>query len=238
MIIFLSELQKQHLNLLHQHSIQVLVDFCKLTIDYLSNGVNQKKCAIAAEKLCIPEVAVQNLIHALAYLIVEACKHNLSETNLQSSLAIAGFSEDKQKVLLKLYDTKKSEISAALNLLQQKDPSYQDLTWRFEIQVASKTSPEEIVPMVAIDFVLTTPKNYGQYEKDYSENSTKHINSVSYSNVNSPIQDAKSASQCQQVINHLLLQCDLPNLVHLTNRLDEALKESKSQHVRKVQRSL
>lgn len=59
----------------------------------------------------------------------------LSEPNFQSSLALAGFTEDKQKVLIKLYNTKKAEISAALNLLQQKDPSYQDLTWRFEIQV-------------------------------------------------------------------------------------------------------
>ncbi|CAH2263053.1 COMM domain-containing protein 2-like [Pararge aegeria] len=238
MIIFLSELQKEHLHLLHQHSTQVLVDFCKLTIDYLCNGMNQKKCAIAAEKLDISALVVQNLLHALAYLIVEACKHNLSETNFVSSLAIAGFSEDKQKVLLKLYNTKKGEISAALNLLQQKDPSYQDLSWRFEIQIASKMSHEEIVPMIAMDFVLTTPKNYGQYEKDYTQTSPKHINSVSKININSSIQDAKASSQCQQVINHVLLQSDMPNLLHLTNKLDEALKESKSQHVRKVQRSL
>ncbi|XP_023940120.2 COMM domain-containing protein 2 [Bicyclus anynana] len=238
MIIFLSELQKEHLVLLHQHSTQVLVDFCKLTIDYLSNGINQKKCAIAAEKLDISALAVQNIIHALAYLIVEACKHSLSEPNFQSSLALAGFSDDKQKVLVKFYNTKKNEISTALNLLLQKDPSYQDLLWRFEIQVASKTSHEEIVPMVAMDFVLTTPKNYGQYEKEYTQTSPKHTNSVSNININASIQDARASSQCQQIINHVLLQCDMPNLVNLTNKLECALKESKSQHVRKVQRSL
>lgn len=59
----------------------------------------------------------------------------LSESNFKSSLAIIGFSHEQQLVVLRLYDTKKEEISKALNLLQQKDPSFQDLTWRFEVQV-------------------------------------------------------------------------------------------------------
>lgn len=238
MIIFLSELQKEHLNLLHQHSTQVLVDFCKLTIDYLNNGMNEKKCAIAAEKLDVLVSVVQNLIHALAYLIVEGCKHNLSEPNFRSSLALAGFSEEQQQVLVKLHNAKKAEISGAINLLQQKDPSYQDLTWRFEVQVASKNSQEEIKPMVVMDFVLTTPKNFGQSE-DFAHITSKQKNSLPRSSsIVSSIQDAKTASQCQHIINHILLQSDLPNLVHLTNRLEEALKESKSQHIRKVQRAL
>ncbi|XP_050354014.1 COMM domain-containing protein 2-like [Nymphalis io] len=238
MIIFLSELQKEHLNLLHQHSTQVLVDFCKLTIDYLNNGVNEKKCTVAAEKLDVPVVVVKNLIYALAYLIVEGCKHNLSEPNFRSSLAIAGFSQDQQHILVKLYNAKRKELSEALNLLQQKDASYQDLTWRFEVQVASKNSLEEIKPMVAMDFVLSRPKNFGQTEEDFRHTTLGQKNYLSPMKIISSVQDAKTASQCQHVIKHVLLQCDLPNLVHLTNRLEEAVKESKSQHIRKVQRAL
>lgn len=229
MIIFLSDIQKEHLSVLQQHSIQVLVDFCKLTIDFFSNGVNEKKCLIAAEKLNVSVTVIQNLIYALAFLIVEGCKHNLSETNFKSSLAIAGFSHEQQLILLKLYETKKEEISKGLNLLQEREPNFQDLLWRFEIQVASKHSLDEIIPMVSMDFVLTTPKTYGQTEKNRS---ITPINKVS------SIPDAKATIQCQHIINHVLLQSDLPNLVHLTQKLDEALKESKSQHVRKVQRAL
>lgn len=59
----------------------------------------------------------------------------MSEADLKSSLAIAGFSPEQQEVLAKLHNTKKGELSDALNLLQQRDPTYQDLSWRFEIQV-------------------------------------------------------------------------------------------------------
>ncbi|XP_026324040.1 COMM domain-containing protein 2 [Hyposmocoma kahamanoa] len=236
MIIFLSELQREHLSLLHQHSAQVLVDFCKLAIDYLNNGSNPKKYGIAAEKLDVSISVVQNVVHALVYLLVEGCKHNLTEPDFKSSLAIAGFSPDKQEVLLKLYITKKNELSIALNLLQQKDPSYQDFTWRFEVQVASRYISEQIKPMVAMDFILMSPKNFGQSSMDkLGQTQNKCISSVY---INSSVQDAKATSHCQNVINHVLLQCDLPNLVHLTNKLELALKESKSQHVRKVQRAL
>lgn len=51
-------------------------------------------------------------------------------------MAIAGFSTEQQDVLAKLHNTKKAELSDALCLLQQKDPTYQDLAWRFEIQVS------------------------------------------------------------------------------------------------------
>ncbi|KAL0895698.1 hypothetical protein ABMA27_011772 [Loxostege sticticalis] len=238
MIIFLSELQKEHLNILHSHSTQVLVDFCKLAIDYLNNGINQKKYTNAADKMDLPVNTIQNLVYALTYLLVEACKHNLSEPDFKSSIAIAGFSSEHQEVLVKLYATKKAELSGALNLLHQKEPTYQDLTWRFEIQVASQGNLEEIKPSVAMDFVLMTPKIFSQ-SKDNKRNKTDPANrQISPTHVNVPIQDAKAASQCQNVINHILLQCDLPNLVHMTNKLDQALKESKSQHVRKVQRAL
>ncbi|CAH4030804.1 COMM domain-containing protein 2-like [Pieris brassicae] len=232
MIIFLSELQKEHLSLLHNHSPQVLIDFCKLTIDYINNGINEKKYALAAEKLEILPSVIQNLVQALAHLILEGCKHNLSEQNFKSSLAIAGFSDDHQQVLVKFYSRKKGELSAALNLLQQKDPTYQDLAWRFEVQMASKSCPETIKPMVTMDYVLSVPKSY-----DHSNDKHTHRQSDDIC-ISSSVEDAKAASHCQNVVKHVIMQCDLPTLVHLTNTLNEAVNESKSQHIRKIQRAL
>lgn len=104
--------------------------------------------------------------------------------------------------------------------------------------MGSKHCLEEIIPVVSMDFVLTTPKIYSQSDEDIMLSTIKDSKCITPISKIVPIQDAKTTSQCQHATNHILLQCDLPNLVHLTQKLDEALKESKSQHVRKVQRAL
>lgn len=48
------------------------------------------------------------------------------------------YSIEKQEVVLKLYATKKQEISESLHKLLQKDSLLQDFTWRFETQVSYK----------------------------------------------------------------------------------------------------
>ncbi|XP_050673303.1 COMM domain-containing protein 2-like isoform X1 [Leptidea sinapis] len=234
MIIFISETQKEHINLLHTRSSKVLIDVCKLTLDFLYNGLNTQKYNVAAEKFEISQSEVQNVIQALAHLIVESCKQNLSEQNFQATLTIAGFSSDHQQVLIKFYLAKKPEICSVLSLIEQKYPMYQDLAWRFEIQMASSHSIEEIKPMVTMDFVLSTPKNIVN-SKDVPVKKQLYSPTI---NIDSKIPDARAASHCENVISHVLLQCDLPNLIHLTNRLSEALSESKSQHVRRIQRVL
>ncbi|XP_004928486.1 COMM domain-containing protein 2-like [Bombyx mandarina] len=235
MIIFLTELQKDHLKLLHEHSVQVLIDFCKLAVEYINKGANSNKYGIAAEKLKVPLATIRNLVQALVYLILEGSKHNLSESDFRSSLALAGFSNDQQDVMSKLYNTKKKELYEALQLLQRNDPKYIDFAWRFEVQIASRNSNEGIKPVVTMDFVTMRPKSFALHEKETIINrKQKATNYI----VDATVQEAKAAIQCQNNVNHTLLQCDIPNLIHLTNKLDQALKESKSQHVRKVQRSL
>lgn len=99
--------------------------------------------------------------------------------------------------------------------------------------MASKHCPETMKSMVTMDFVLSEPKNYDQ-------NKAGNLRSTDSKDILicSSVEDAKATSHCQNVIKHTLMQCDLPNLVHLTNTLSEAVNESKSQHIRKIQRAL
>lgn len=112
---------------------------------------------------------------------------------------------------------------------------------RVLLQIASRSHSEQVKPSVVMDFILRRPKYFGQNKEDEKQSFSEDTNESKCASslvINVPIQNAKAGSQCQHTISHILLQCDLPNLLHLTNKLDLALKESKTQHVRKVQRAL
>lgn len=103
----------------------------------------------------------------------------------------------------------------------------------FKLQVASKKNIEEIKPMVTMNLTLQTSKSSINIK---SNQKNKTIPSALY--IDTDLENAKTASECQNVVSHVILQSDLPNLLNMTNKLEQALKESKSQHVRKVQRAL
>lgn len=92
--------------------------------------------------------------------------------------------------------------------------------------------------MVTMDFILETPKTSTVYNETDVNDKLQLENKISSLQIDNGIEKAKTASQCQNIINHVLIQSDLPNLINMTNKLDQALKEAKSQHVRKVQRAL
>lgn len=59
----------------------VVVDFCKLAIDFLQNGVNEKLCSVAAQKLNIEQTVVQNCVYGLVNLLLLACKHRVRQVS-------------------------------------------------------------------------------------------------------------------------------------------------------------
>lgn len=145
----------------HLHSkiytifIAVVVDFCKLAIDFLQNGPNLKLYQNAAKKLSAEVDTVQNCIYGLVNLLLLSCKHKvimelfanfslknsfllhekLSEADFRDSVLTIGFSQEQQSVLSKFYESRLKDISELLNKLCINDPHYHNLEWRFEILV-------------------------------------------------------------------------------------------------------
>lgn len=87
-----------------------------------------------------------------------------------------------------------------------------------------------------MDFEIISPKISNNTETVHNYNITE-TRCLKSKVINNSISNATTACQCQNVINHILLQCDIPNLINLRNKLEQALIESKTQHVRKVQRA-
>lgn len=58
--------------------ILVLVDFCKLAIDFLLNGPNLKLCNAAAQKLQVECETIENAVYGLINLLLQSCKHKVS----------------------------------------------------------------------------------------------------------------------------------------------------------------
>ncbi|KAJ3654903.1 hypothetical protein Zmor_014056 [Zophobas morio] len=204
MLISLRNDHKEHLNLLTTQSVQVLIDFCKLAIDFLQNGPNLKLYTTAAEKLSVDLDAVQNCIYGLVNLLLLSCKYKLSEADFRDSILTLGFSSEQQTILHKFYESKKTEVARIITKLSVSEPHYDDLEWRFEVQVSSRALLHQVVPLMTLDLSLKTMKDDGSgYEKE-----------------------------------HLLLQTDVNNLLHITQELEKALIESRSRHSRKIQRAL
>lgn len=53
------------------------IEFCKLTLDYLNNGPNPKKCELAATKYNTTTDIVEDAVKALVMLLINATKSNV-----------------------------------------------------------------------------------------------------------------------------------------------------------------
>ncbi|KAF5287980.1 hypothetical protein FQR65_LT12157 [Abscondita terminalis] len=157
MLLSLRNDHKEHLSLLFNHSTQVIVDFCKLAIDFLQNGPNLKLYNSASQKLQVQPEDVQNCVYGLVNLLLESCKHKLNDVDFRDSVLTLGFSQEQQSILSKFYLSKRKDITDILSKLNVDEPHYHDLNWRFEIQVASRSLLHQVTPLITMDLVLTEP---------------------------------------------------------------------------------
>ncbi|KAJ8920910.1 hypothetical protein NQ315_015703 [Exocentrus adspersus] len=160
MLISLRSDHKEHLQLLTTQPLQVVVDFCKLALDFLQNGPNLKRYTTAAQKLEVDVDVVQNCVFGLINLLILSCKHKLSEADFRDSVLTLGFSQEHQAVLSKFYESKQNDIHR-INHICINEPHYEDLKWRFEVQVSSRSLLQQVTPLIAMELVLKTQSDNG-----------------------------------------------------------------------------
>jgi len=153
MIIVFSDSQKKDLAFLKDQSVEVLSEFCKLTMGYIRKGDegSRKVFLGASKKLGVKVNVIEAAISALSFLFSEATKLNLKEQDFVDSVLIMAFPDSHNAVLKEVYLTNKAEIRSLLSDLSVDLPHYSNLEWRLDFQLSSRTSRNILNPIFLIE---------------------------------------------------------------------------------------
>ncbi|XP_015673240.1 COMM domain-containing protein 2 [Crotalus tigris] len=159
MLLVLSEEHKEHLGFLPQVESSVVNEFGRIAIEFLRKGTNPKVYEGAAKKLNVNSETIQHGVEGLTYLLTESSKLMISEIDFQDSILVLQFPEELNALLLQLYLDNRKEIRNILSELTPKFPSYHNLEWRLDVQLASRSLRQQIKPAVTLKLHLNENEN-------------------------------------------------------------------------------
>ncbi|XP_060075814.1 COMM domain-containing protein 2-like [Ylistrum balloti] len=148
MLLIFDDNHKEHLSFLTDTATDVVREFCKISMEFIRKGSNRKIYQGAAQKLKVDVETVQHGVEGLMYLLTESSKLMLNEIDFQDSILTLGFSEDMRQTLLELYLQNRREIRAIMSEMAMDLPHYQNLEWRFDVQLASRSLRRQTTPLV------------------------------------------------------------------------------------------
>lgn len=214
MPLSISDDHKNQLRLLQTQDTHVVKEFCRLATLFLKQEVNPRVFSSAANKLGVQPLQVEESIQALVFLLSQSSQTSLSQTDFKELAASLGFAEDAAQALTDTYTENELELKEYLKRMGVQFPNYQNLEWRFDILVGSRTLHHIAEPLIMLQ--LSLDRGSHQETKD----STHDLRA----------KDDNFKS------DKLLLQTDPNNLVHMTTVLEEALQEARTHHSRRVHR--
>ncbi|XP_033759370.1 COMM domain-containing protein 2-like isoform X1 [Pecten maximus] len=148
MLLIFDDNHKEHLSFLTDTEIDVVREFCKISMEFIRKGSNRKIYQGAAQKLKVDAETIQHGVEGLMYLLTESSKLMLNEIDFQDSILTLGFSDDMRQTLLELYLQNRREIRAIMSEMSMELPHYQNLEWRFDVQLASRSLRRQTTPLV------------------------------------------------------------------------------------------
>ncbi|KAM9357761.1 COMM domain-containing protein 2 [Symphorus nematophorus] len=155
MLLVLSEDHKEHLSFLPKVDTAVVGEFGRIALEFLRRGTSPKIYEGAARKLCVPVEMVQHGVEGLMFLMTESSKHMISEVDFLDSVLVLGFGDELNQILLQLYLQHHSQIRSILGQLPSNLPAYHSLEWRLDVQLASRSVRQQVVPTLTMHLLLT-----------------------------------------------------------------------------------
>lgn len=150
MLLVLSDEHKEHLSFLTKVDVEVVREFCRISVEFARKGTNRKVYQSAAQKLKVDVETVEHGVEGLMYLLTECSKLTVNEIDFLDSISVLGFPEDLNKELLGLYQENCKEIRAVLSEMSLNLPHYHDLEWRCDVQLASRALQRQAQPSILL----------------------------------------------------------------------------------------
>ncbi|CAC5362954.1 COMMD2 [Mytilus coruscus] len=198
MLLMFEDHHKEHLSFLTNTDIDVVKEFCRISMDFIRKGANPKVYLGAAQKLKVEPETVQHGVEGLMYLLTESSKLMLNEIDFQDSILTLGFSEEMRQTLLQLYLQNRKEIRNILSEMSMDLPHYHNLEWRFDVQLGSRSLRRQTTPTVL--FKLHTEES-GLRETTVLQ--TDPVNLVHMTKVlDEALQEIKS-SYCRRILRNI-----------------------------------
>jgi hypothetical protein len=150
MLLILGDDHREHLTFLNTLSLDVVREFCRISVEFLKKGVTAKVYQTAAQKLGVETVVVQKAVEGLMYVLLESSKRLLNEIDFQDSLKTIGLSDELQHELLQQYVENRYGIRNIQKEMSMDLPHYTNLEWRLDVQVASRSLRHQLEPTVTL----------------------------------------------------------------------------------------
>jgi len=162
MLIVLSPEHKDHLKFLTQIDAEAVGEFCKLALEFIRSGVNNRVYAAAAKKLSVQTESIKHAVEAIMFLLIECSKLMITEMDFHDSFLTLGLSEEVNKALLNLYLENRTEIRRILDSMDIQLHAYKNLEWRLDVQVASRALRQQMEPIIVmkLDVEGQTPNSH------------------------------------------------------------------------------
>ena len=173
MLLTLHQALVDDLQLLASLSADVVSELSTLALSSLSHGHTadaDKKYRRAAKALNVEPTALTAAIHALSFLLLDAAKRHINETDFTASLAPLSLPPSHSQLLTSLYTSHTKQLTATLSSLSLPLPHYVDLHWRLDVELHSRAMTSTATPVYMLELTTRTAEREGSVvvQSDYA----------------------------------------------------------------------
>ncbi|CAF4088173.1 unnamed protein product [Rotaria socialis] len=157
-----SEYLKKHYDTKICIYLLAAIEICNAASGYLFTGLNAKSITNAANHLQLDIEIVRTTIDSLLWLYTECAKSKIATDALDESLKLLGYSTPIRQSFIECYQSKAHQLYTTLaNDLALSLPHYENLHWRFDVQIATRNMRhrKQFDPFFIVKLILINGSN-------------------------------------------------------------------------------